>query len=525
MNRKSIKGGRGFSRLLVVAGSLVLSAGVALAATRLGGAEASDRGPIWITNPAATPAVERIEGDVRYVTNGAAGEILQVDSAPPVNPSRLMWFQGRVTQPLPDGGSVVLDGAGGIIRVDERLRLRRVRAHLEGRVPVSAAPDAAGGFWVTDATGQLNHVDSQGDIVVTVDAPFGDPKVRADASGSNVWLVRSHESWSYGLAQPGEPLLIRLLADGGTAEPVGTIRIPEHVLLAELANAGHLAVGDGVVYYAPFIRDEVLALSPAGDTLWVAERGLPQSVAEPKFVIEDGTPTIDYAPVNLGVTLGPDGLLYVLSVPGFTTQESRLDVFDPETGHLLRTTRLDGPDVTIAVDHEGRAYALDPFRLMTGVAPRERAEFNAFDLPTLDGGRLMLADLAGKVVLLNFWASWCAPCREEMPALDSLARSITHPDFAFVAMNDDIAASNARDFIGEYGFEFTVVLGSGKLGNQYHYVGLPYTVLLDRQGRVVQQWTGFAGAEQLQGIRTVAEAELLREGTGEAGGHHHGDGN
>jgi thiol-disulfide isomerase/thioredoxin len=471
-----------------------------------------------VGNPAAeAPIVHETDG-VRYVEVSEAPEVLLLDSVPPDEPSRLLWFRGKATHPLVRGGVVALDGAGGIIRIDERLRVHRIRADLEGRSPISVAPDGGDGFWVTDATGGLVHVDREGAVAQTGAAPFDYAKIRGTPAGE-LWAVRSHENWSYHLADRSEPLLVRLNDRGSVAGTLGAIRVPEHVLLAELANAGHLVVDEGVLFFAPFIRDEVIALTHDGDTLWIARRRLPQEVAEPKFVVENGRPMIDYAPVNIGAALGLDGRLYVMSVPGFTTQQIRLDVFDPATGDLLRTARLDGPDQTLAVDAEGRTYALDPFRLMTGVAPREREAFAAFELPLLAGGRLGSADLEGKVTLINFWASWCAPCREEMPALVALRSAIDHPDFAFYAFNDDVWQSDAAAFIDEYGFEFPVVLGGGKLRPQFHYVGLPFTVLLDRGGRVVQRWVGFAGKEQLSGIRLVVQAELQRES--DLGGHDH----
>ncbi len=60
---------------------------------------------------------------------------------------------------------------------------------------------------------------------------------------------------------------------------------------------------------------------------------------------------------------------------------------------------------------------------------------------------------------------------------------------------------------------FTVALGRGDLRWKYHYIGLPFTVLLDRDGRVVERWIGFAGEEQMQAIRSIITAELDREGT------------
>ena len=521
MTRSLSNTGRGYSRPVLVAVLGILGAGGALVAARAASSGGPDRGPIALPNSEAQPPVERVVVGVRFIEAGEAPERLVLDTIPPTESARLLWFQGRAAQPLPDGGSVVLDGAGGIVRFDERLRVHRVRAYLEGRTPVGTAPAAGGGLWVADAAGELVRVGEDGYIVETAAAPFDFPQVHAGATGEEVWLVRSSQNWSYRLAKPNEPLLARLGRIGSETVRLGSIRVPQHVLLAELANAGHLAVGAEAVYFAPFIRDEVVALTRHGDTLWIAQRGLPQSVEQPKFVVEDGQPMIDYAPVNLGMALGPDGRLYVLSVPGFTTQEARLDVFDPGTGQLVRTAHLDGPDPTLAVDEHGRTYSLDAFRLMTGVSPREREAFPPFDLSLMEGGRMQSSGLLGKVVLINFWASWCAPCREEMPALDSLNVSIAHPDFVFLTLNDDVASSGAKEFVAEFGFEFPVLMGGGKLRAQYHYIGLPTTVLLDRDGRLVQQWIGFAGEEQIQGIRAVVEAELAREGDGD---HQHASG-
>ncbi len=499
--------------------ALVLAAlgvGVGLAAAARNGAGTA-RGPVAEPNPDWTPPAESLVGSVRHVYQAEARERLHLDTLFPDAHVALLWFEGRPASHSAHLGAVVLDGAGGVVRFDERLTPHRVALELEGRTPISVAAAADGGVWFTDGQGSVLRVGADGRIAQTVPAPFDYPATVADPQGG-AWLVRSAELFSYRLVTGSEPLLVHL-SDSGSVGGVGSILVPEHVLLAELANAGHVAVADDAIYFAPFIRDEVVALSRTGDSLWIAHRGLPQSTPDPRFEIGDAGPTIDYAPVNLGIGLGPDDRLYVLSVPGFTTSESRVDVYDPETGDLERSARLPTPLPTAAVDEEGRLYLLDPFRLLTGVAPREREAFRSFDLEVLDEGRMTQADLKGKVVLVNFWASWCAPCRLEMPALDTLRRSIDHPDFEFVAMNDDVSVGDAEAFLEEYGFDFPVLLGRGKLRQQYHYMGLPYTVLLDREARVVQRWIGFAGGEQIAGIRAVIQAELARGGDASGPAH------
>jgi thiol-disulfide isomerase/thioredoxin len=405
------------------------------------------------------------------------------------------------------------------------MRVHRVWADVEGRqlTSVAAAPDD--GLWLVTGDGEVLLVSRDGGVDVNLQGPFDYSVVASDPEG-RAWLVRSHEHLAFRPEFGATPLLVRLDAEGEADATLGLGVIPRDFLLAHLASSGRIAVTDSIIYYAPFIRDEVVALSTSGDTLWVTRRGLPQSTAEPRFEINNGEPMIDYAPVNLGIAVGPDGRLYVLSVPGFTTSEGRLDVVDAETGHLVRTGELPGPLPTLAADEEGRVYLLDELRLLTGVPPVERPPFQAFDLELLGGGgdRMSLHDLAGRVALINFWASWCGPCRTEMPALDALQKSIEDDDFIFVTMNEDVNPESAAEFLSAYGFEFPSVLGRGRLRAKYHYIGLPFTVLLDREGRVVQRWIGFAGEQQIQSIRAVVTAELNREmgEMGAGGGHEHG---
>ena len=499
--------GRGFSRpAVVVALTGVLALGAAAA---FGLGRAVSRGPIAVPNPEAMPAEENTVDGVKRVAALAAAELLIPDSLPPTDPASLLFFGGRSTRPSPDGGVLTLDGAGGVLHVDERLRVRRVRAEIDGRdlASVAAAPD--GGIWLVTGDGEVLLIDAAGNMVSNLPGPFPYSLVASDSEG-RAYLVRSPEQFTYQPAMGSTPLLARLDPEGDIDATIGSGVIPKDFLLSFMANSGHIAVADSVIYYAPFIRDEVVAMTHTGDTLWVTERGLPQAVEEPRFEVSDGNAAIDYAPVNLGISIGPDGRVYVLSIPGFTTSEGRIDVIDGRTGHLLRSAVVPTPLPTIAADVEGRVYALDEHRLLTGVPRKERDTFQPFDLELLTGGQMASDDLLGKVVLINFWASWCGPCRVEMPALDSLDKTIEDEDFVFVTMNEDINPHNAMLFVRDYGFDFPVLLGRGDLKRQYHYIGLPFTVLLDRQGRVMNRWIGYAGEEQIQFIRALAISELRR---------------
>ncbi len=454
------------------------------------------------------PRVDTVAGVVR-ITSHAAPERLIPDTSLPRERVRLLWLAGRPTQPSVMG-AVVVDDAGGVLEISEKLRVNRRRLTLGGRSVASVASSTRGGLWVTTLDGEVLRVDSSGALVDSVPGrSLGYAAVSSDASGSRPWLVRSTSRFAFQL-DSAAPLFLRLDAAGG-GQGVGRPIVPAHALLTDLANAGSIAVSGDTIYYAPFIRDEVVALGSGGDTLWVASRELPQSTRDPRFEVVDGRATINYHPVNLGVALGPDGRLYVLSTPGFTTAESRLDVFDRQSGRLLRSARLGSALPTLAVASDGRVYLLDALRLLTGVAPSEREALPPFALPLLTGGRMTLDSTSGRLTLVNVWASWCAPCRQEMPALDSLRKQLADESrFNFVTIDEDVRAADARDFLTEFGFDFPVMLGGGRLQNRLHYPGLPYTLLLDARGRIVQRWIGFAGPDQIDAIRTAIAAELAR---------------
>ena len=139
----------------------------------------------------------------------------------------------------------------------------------------------------------------------------------------------------------------------------------------------------------------------------------------------------------------------------------------------------------------------------------------------MDGARLSSSALRGRVVLLNFWASWCDPCRSELPALDSLRRELAETEFAFVAINEEADTAAARAFVHEFGFSFAVAFGHGRLRRLFHYPGLPYTLLLDREGRIAGRWIGYAGSEQIQAMRALIRSELTRDAA-EGSAHRHG---
>jgi thiol-disulfide isomerase/thioredoxin len=116
-----------------------------------------------------------------------------------------------------------------------------------------------------------------------------------------------------------------------------------------------------------------------------------------------------------------------------------------------------------------------------------------FSFADADGKPKSLADFKGKVVLLNIWATWCVPCREEMPALDKLETKLGGKDFAVVAVNIDKGGPDkAAAFLKETGATHLALYTdpSGKLFSVLKAVGMPTTLLIDREGREIARLVG-----------------------------------
>ncbi|MFN2384620.1 MAG: TlpA family protein disulfide reductase [Gemmatimonadota bacterium] len=151
--------------------------------------------------------------------------------------------------------------------------------------------------------------------------------------------------------------------------------------------------------------------------------------------------------------------------------------------------------LVLAVALFGWALAREPSTvspLVGGAAP-------AFAVPLFDrDSTLALAHLAGRPVVLNFWASWCLACREEAAVLEAgWRRHGSDVAFIGVAINDEPAAS--REFIARYGKTYWLGPdGDGSMAVDYGLFGVPETFFIDRRGRVVAKHTGPLSAAQLE---------------------------
>jgi thiol-disulfide isomerase/thioredoxin len=111
------------------------------------------------------------------------------------------------------------------------------------------------------------------------------------------------------------------------------------------------------------------------------------------------------------------------------------------------------------------------------------------------GGTVAVGDFAGKVVLVNLWATWCPPCRAEMPSIDRLAGAMEGDDLAVIALSTDrFGAERVQDFFDEIGVQNLAVYQDkrSEVARAVGAMGLPVTLILDREGREIARLTGDA---------------------------------
>lgn len=132
-------------------------------------------------------------------------------------------------------------------------------------------------------------------------------------------------------------------------------------------------------------------------------------------------------------------------------------------------------------------------------------EARDFELTTFDGEAFKLSEQRGSVLVLNFWASWCEPCKEEMPLLVN-ADGALGDDVQLVGINAQDSESSARDFIAEYRAEYAMLRSGDGVAIDYGVTAFPETYVIDREGRIVAYFPGaISSLQQLQ--QMVAEAD------------------
>jgi peroxiredoxin len=134
----------------------------------------------------------------------------------------------------------------------------------------------------------------------------------------------------------------------------------------------------------------------------------------------------------------------------------------------------------------------------------------AFQLPAAVGDPVSLADLKGQVVLINFWASWCGPCRQEMPILDQMYRKYKAAGFTLLGVNVEPKSGEAISFLKATPVSFPILFDTqSKVSNLYEVSGMPSTVIVDRKGNVRYVHHGYKPGDESQYLDQIRS--LMRE--------------
>ncbi|MDP9131880.1 MAG: TlpA family protein disulfide reductase [Nitrospirota bacterium] len=149
----------------------------------------------------------------------------------------------------------------------------------------------------------------------------------------------------------------------------------------------------------------------------------------------------------------------------------------------------------------------DPLATMKITRVAAGATAAPFDLKSLDGRSVQLADLHGKLVLVNFWATWCGPCKEEMPAFERLRQKLDPERFVLLTITTDLQREGIKHFLANLHVQLPVLFDDNQDVSQAYLVrALPTTVLIDRQGMLVgravgpREWDAPQSVKMLQGM-------------------------
>ena len=133
-----------------------------------------------------------------------------------------------------------------------------------------------------------------------------------------------------------------------------------------------------------------------------------------------------------------------------------------------------------------------------------------FTLKSMSGKNLKLSEMTGNVVLINFWASWCGPCREEMPYLNALHKKYAPLGFTVLGVNVEEQLDGARGFLSNVPVDFPILLdNTNKVSKQYKVVAMPTTVVIDRDGNMRYLHEGYKSGDEKKYRQMVKK--LVRE--------------
>lgn len=191
-------------------------------------------------------------------------------------------------------------------------------------------------------------------------------------------------------------------------------------------------------------------------------------------------------------------------------------VLRPSAPRAPATVRAPDPSVPGAAPmtapsapHHGRELGVDAaVRELDLIRPSRQKAADDFTLPTMQGANFRLAEQRGKLVFINFWATWCPPCREEMPAMERLWQRYQGDGLVMVAVSLDANPKVVPPFVKRHGFTFSVVLDpTMQVASAYGVRALPASFIVDREGNLAalalgpRIWDNKASYALIEGLR------------------------
>jgi peroxiredoxin len=114
-----------------------------------------------------------------------------------------------------------------------------------------------------------------------------------------------------------------------------------------------------------------------------------------------------------------------------------------------------------------------------------------FSLTDLSGKNISLRDFQGKVIMLNFWATWCPPCREEMPSMEEMNKKMKGKNFIMLAVNVQEKAATVKSFVDKFKYTFPVIIDEkAEAAAKYQIRSIPTTFIIDTKGKIAGAFTG-----------------------------------
>ncbi|MGE5809715.1 MAG: peroxiredoxin family protein [Nitrospirota bacterium] len=122
-----------------------------------------------------------------------------------------------------------------------------------------------------------------------------------------------------------------------------------------------------------------------------------------------------------------------------------------------------------------------------------------FTLPDLNGNKVKLSDYKGKVVLLEFWATWCPPCRASIPGIEKLHETYKNKGLAVLAVSlDEGGWDTVKSFVQKNGITYLVLRGNEEVAEKYQVRTIPLILILDKDGKISKRYLGFGNEEDLE---------------------------